>query len=75
MLVVDISQRATMKEVLEHPFLVSGETTQVIPDLLMSQVPEYQHVPLSMITVQPPDEDSPPPASPQSREDEVEPAN
>jgi len=65
MLVVDITQRATMKEILDHPFLISGETTQVLPDLLMSQVPEYQHVPLSMITVEPPDDDVPPPPSPE----------
>ena len=49
---VSTTERANVGEILDHPFLASGETKAVMPDLLASQVPEYQHVPLGLITVE-----------------------
>ena len=53
MLVVDPSKRPPISEILKHPFFI--EEFRVAPDLDVTQVPEYQKVPLDMIVIENPD--------------------
>lgn len=54
MLVVDPTKRTSLKKIMDHPFM--GDTKEVLPDLLASQVPEFQHVPINLISIEPNDE-------------------
>merc|ERR1711879_876277 len=46
MLIVSTTERAGMRELLDHPFLARGERKEVLPECRAWQVPEFQRVPL-----------------------------